>query len=63
MVNLPKSFKIASSVALAGWAILILMPFWEGGEAVVLFLAGVLLAALYGYVLRAAMKEKTGARC
>lgn len=56
-MNLALPFRLATWTALGGWLVLMLLPDWSAGPHWVVTIAVGLLCAIYGWVLRLALRE------
>ncbi len=58
MAPLKPLFQITSLLALAGWLMLVCLPFWHYTDELVLGLSVVLLAIIYSWLLFVAMRQR-----
>jgi hypothetical protein len=56
--GLETPFKLANITAMSGWLVLMVLPEWVHTQNYVLYVAFLLLAAIYIFLLQKAMREK-----
>lgn len=58
MKSLDLLFRFATAAALAGWSLLLLLPYWQHTGTLVLYVAEILLIALYAWLLRLSFRQR-----